>query len=199
MPVSKRLTMLASWAPHRAAVPGAALRQGLRYLLFAAGACVLAIAGPSCKPVEKDLVIDDLVYGIDTIPVYASAAEKTRLKSESQFLGTAYANLYLQPIGSSTLNELALVRLANGDKGLIGELVLENFLNDPTAQATMPSNADMRADLDAFVESTYLRFFQRLPGAYEQVAVRRLIEADPDMDPIDVYRAFINSNEYLYY
>lgn len=168
-------------------------------MAFAAGVMALLMLGASCKPIEKELLIDDLIYGIDTVPIYATAAEKTRLKSESQFLGTAYSNLYLQPIASSTLNELALVRLSHGDKGLIGELVLENFLNDDAVQSTMPSNAEMRADLDAFVEATYLRFFQRLPGAYESVAVQRLIEDDPDIAPTDVFRAFINSNEYLYY
>jgi hypothetical protein len=129
----------------------------------------------SCTPVEKELLLDDLVYGIDTVPVYATAAEKTRLKSESQFLGTAYANLYLR------------------------ELVLEKFLNDPDVQATMPSDSEMRADLEAFVQATYLRFFQRLPGAYESVAIQRQIENDPELSPTDVFRAFINSNEYLYY
>lgn len=162
-------------------------------------ALVLAVFAACREPIEREILLDDLVYGIDTVPVYATAAEKTRLKSESQFLGTAYAHLYLRPIGSNTLNELALLRLAHGDKGLITGLLIEHFLADPAVVATMPSEDDMRADPDAFVDHVYLRFYQRLPGAYERVAVRRAITDDPDLRPVDVFRAFVSSNEYLYY
>ena len=161
---------------------------------------VVALVASSCqRTVERDILLDDLVYGIDTTVVYSSSSEKTRLKTESQFMATAYANLYLQPISAEILNDFSLIRLSHGDKGMIAEMILEYFVADPVAQATMPDETAMWADLDAFLDETYLRFFQRLPSAYERVSLQRLIEDDSDTRPIDVYRAFLLANEYLYY
>ena len=165
--------------------------------------CLLLSAGiflVGCdRIVERNVIVDNLIYGIDTVPVYALSADKTKLKTTTQFVSTAYTQLYLRPIPSSTLNDLSLLRLSNGDKNLIGELVISYFLDDDAVLATIPTPEEMWIDLDDFVEMTYLRFFLRLPGSYEKLALRRQIEVYPDTTPREVYRAFLLSNEYLYY
>jgi len=148
---------------------------------------------------ERDVIVDNLIYGIDTIPVYSSSAEKDKLKTTTQFVSTAYSQLYLRPIPSETLNELSLLRSAHGDKNLIGELVISHFLADDAVLATLTTETEMNTDPEAFVEQTYLRFFLRLPTAYERYALSRQILSDPETTVIEVYRAFLLSNEYLYY
>ncbi|MBI1193038.1 MAG: hypothetical protein GC205_07685 [Bacteroidetes bacterium] len=151
------------------------------------------------RTLERDVIVDNLIYGIDTIPVYSTSAEKDKLKTTTQFVSTAYSQLYLRPIPSGTLNDLALLRSSHGDKNLIGELVISHFLADNAVLATLPSDAEMNTDPEAFVELTYLRFFLRLPTAYERYALSRQIVSDPETTVVEVYRAFLLSNEYLYY
>ena len=73
------------------------------------------------------------------------------------------------------------------------------MLQDPAVLANIPSDADMRGDVDQFVEDCYLRFYLRKPTAYEQYALSDMIELDADMTVVDVYRAFLLSNEYMFY
>jgi len=161
---------------------------------------IVALLFSACeRTLEKDVIVDNLIYGIDTIPVYSSSAEKDKLKTTTQFISTAYSQLYLRPIPSGTLNELSLVRSAHGDKNMIGELVISHFLADEVVLASFPDEEDMQADPEAFVEQTYLRFFLRLPTAYERYALSRQIAGDSETSVLEVYRAFLLSNEYLYY
>ncbi len=161
---------------------------------------VLAVFLSSCERERiKDVIVDQLIYGIDTIPVYASAADKDKQKTTTQFLSTAYTQLYLRPIPSGMLNELTLLRLSHGDKQGIGELIISHFLQSETVQSNMPSEEEMWIDLDVFVRQTYLRFYLRLPSAYEQYALKRSIEEDDETRVVDVYRAFLLSDEYLFY
>ncbi len=160
---------------------------------------VAAVFAGCERTIERDVIVDNLIYGIDTIPVYGSSAEKDKLKTTTQFISTAYTQLYNRPIPSGTLNELSLLRLSNGDKNLIGELVISHFLEDDAVLATLPTNEEMWIDLDDFIDKTYLRFYLRLPGSYERLALRRQIELDPETTSPEIYRAFLLSNEYLYY
>jgi hypothetical protein len=173
------------------------MRISYRNLL---GAVLLLVFASSCeREVIRDVRVDHILYGIDTVPVYASSAEKDRLKTTSQFISTAYTQLYLSPIPSGVLNELSLLRQANGDKLAIGELIISYMLASPEAQATIPSQAEMGADYDAFIRQTYLRFYLRLPTAYETHALRVMLQNQPDLQPVEVYRAFLQSDEYQYY
>jgi hypothetical protein len=160
--------------------------------------CLIVLA--SCeRVVERDVIVDNIIYGIDTVPVYTSSADKDKVKTSTQFISTMYSNLYFQPIGANTLSNLSLLQLANGDKGLANDLILGSFIIDPAVQATIPSMDDMRLDPEAFVDQTYLRFFLRLPTAYERFGLVQMIEDDTELSPEDIYRAFCLSNEYLFY
>ena len=55
------------------------------------------------------------------------------------------------------------------------------------------------ADIDAFIDETYARFFVRLPTEAERTYVRNFIQGNPYMTPELVYFSFALSDEYMYY
>jgi hypothetical protein len=95
------------------------------------------------------------------------------------------------------LSDLTLIREATGDKQMADELFLNTFTND--GGAVIPSNNEMRADLDRFITETYLRFYLRLPNPYEIFEIKKAIDEDEDMTPDIIYQAFALSNEYKFY
>ena len=151
------------------------------------------------KVIEQDIIVDNVIYGIDTIPVYASAADKDRIKTPTQYISTLYSHLYFRPISSQILADLSVLQLANGGKQLVNDLIIESFLLDDEVVSTLPNATEMRDDIDDFVEMTYLRFYLRYPTAYEKFGVIRMIEEDADITPLEVYRAFLLANEYYFY
>lgn len=179
---------------------GSSLKQSIHGLVSAALLAVIVLMASSCqRTIEQNVIVDNVLYGIDTIPVYASASEKDRIKTTNQFISTLYSHLYFRPISSAFLAELSLVQLSNGDKGMTNDIIIESFLDDSDVQASLPSNEEMRADPEAFVEQTYLRFFLRNPTAYERYGLADRITDNADMTPEDVIRAFLLSVEYYYY
>jgi hypothetical protein len=57
----------------------------------------------------------------------------------------------------------------------------------------------MRADLGAFVNASFRKFFVREPTAFEQWFVEDIIVRDSTISPEVVYYAFMTSNEYRFY
>lgn len=154
----------------------------------------------SCKKeVIQEVVYDNIIYEVDTVPVYQSNEEKDRLKSPLQYISGVYSNLYLSSIPSSILDNLVVYRLSYGDKTLVNEMILNAMLEDPTVLAAIPDDDTMREDVEQFVRECYLRFYLRNPTAYESYVLTDMIDADPDMTVVDVYRAFLLSNEYMFY
>lgn len=152
----------------------------------------------SCQEtIIQETVIDNVIYEVDTVTIYASNVEKDKLKTSIQFISILYADLFKKPITSATLTRLDELVLSIGDKGLANEMVISDFLQD--AGVDVPSDADMRADLTGFVEDTYIRFYARQPTEYEAYYLSSMIEQDPGMSPELVYLSFMLSDEYLYY
>jgi len=163
-------------------------------------AVLIAFSITSCKKeIVEEVIYDNIIYQIDTVPVYQSNTEKDRLKTPLQYISSLYSNLYYSSIPSNLLDNLVIYRLSIGDKTLINELILNAMLNDPIVQANIPDDADMFDDVDAFIEDSYLRFYLRKPSEYEKYGMANIIEADPDITVIDIYRSFLLSNEYMYY
>ncbi|HMU68993.1 MAG TPA: hypothetical protein PK511_13445 [Chitinophagales bacterium] len=160
---------------------------------------VVLLSNSCKKDVIQEVVYDNIIYGVDTVPVYQSNEEKDRVKTPLQYISGLYSNLYFSSIPGNILDNLVIYRLSIGDKTLVNELILNAMLQDPAVLANIPSDADMRGDVDQFVEDCYLRFYLRKPTAYEQYALSDMIELDADMTVVDVYRAFLLSNEYMFY
>ena len=154
----------------------------------------------SCKK-EKHIInqpiIDDYIFDVNSEPVYQSNAEKNKQKSTEQYLSIIYSNLFQQSIPPEDLTDLTLVRRANGDKQMIDELIINSLINNPNV--IIPTNEQMRDDINSFVEDVYIRFFLRKPTAYEKYELKEEIESDPDLTPELIYTAFAISNEYKFY
>ena len=63
----------------------------------------------------------------------------------------------------------------------------------------MPSDSLMRADVDAFLEETYTRFFIRNITEAEREFFKNFLETNPNVSVEMVYTAFSLSNEYQFY
>jgi len=154
----------------------------------------------SCKKeILQEVVYDNIIYHVDTVAVYESGLDKDRLKTPLQFISSVYSNLYFSSIPTNILDNLVVYRLSIGDKNLVNEMIINAMLEDPIVLVNVPTNEEMRDNVDEFISTTYLRFFLRYPTEYEEYILREMINNDPDMLPTDIYRAFLLSNEYQFY
>ncbi len=154
----------------------------------------------SCKKetqINKQPIVDNYIYNVDGEVLYQSNAEKVKEKTAEQYLSILYSNLYKKSVPQSDLNALAEVRLALGDKQMADELILNGFVNSP--DVSVPSDAEMRADIEGFIQQTFIRFFLREPTPYETFEIKKAIEEDSELSPILIYQSFALSNEYKFY
>lgn len=154
----------------------------------------------SCKKETEVItqpVVDNYIYGVNGENLYQSNVDKEKQKTSEQYLSILYANLFQTSVPQNELVELSELRFAIGDKQAADELILNNFVN--SGNVTIPSDNEMRADLDKFIEETYLRFFLRMPNAYEVFELKKEIEEDEELTPELIYQAFALSNEYKFY
>lgn len=154
----------------------------------------------ACKKettIIQETIYDNEIFEVTGEAIYQSNADKTKQKTTEQYISILFTNLYQISIGQNVLADLAELRLATGDKQLADELILNNFINSGTA--VIPSNAEMRADIEGFVRATFIRFFLREPNAYELFELKSAIEADPDLTPELIFQGFALSNEYKFY
>ncbi|MBK7034848.1 MAG: hypothetical protein IPH42_00530 [Bacteroidetes bacterium] len=172
--------------------------QTVKYFIFSILGIIFFIS--SCKKeIVEEVIYDNIIYQIDTVPVYQSNTEKDRLKTPIQYISSLYSNLAFSSIPTTILDNLVIYRLSIGDKTLVNELILNAMLEDPAVTAMFPTNAEMRDDIDAFINESYLRFYLRNPTAYEKYSLHNIIENDEDITVTDVFRAFLLSNEYMFY
>lgn len=139
----------------------------------------------------------DILYQVTDTGLYPTVPGKNKLKSESQYISILYANLFQKALSSNKLVEITNVIASVGDKELIHEVIISNFMNEP--DIIFPSNATMRKDIDKFIEETYKRFLVRKPTELEKTYFRNYINSNSNVTPELVYFAFSLSNEYLFY
>lgn len=152
----------------------------------------------SCKKeVREEVNYDQVLYGLNNVVVYSSSAEKTRQKTPGQYISILYGDLFGTRISNNELNNLNLLSIANGDKGMANELILSHYLNSPEIE--LPTDQEMRDDIGAFVEACYVRFYKRYPTPYEKLYLTNLIDEDQGITVQLVYTTFILSNEYYFY
>ncbi|MFT6320336.1 MAG: hypothetical protein ACJAT4_001259 [Granulosicoccus sp.] len=92
---------------------------------------------------------------------------------------------------------MAEVRASIGDKQMADEMILNDFIN--SGNANTPTDQEMRANVDQFIEDTYIRFFLRKPSLYEVLELKQEIEGDAALTPEMIYQAFALSNGYNFY
>ncbi len=145
----------------------------------------------ACKKEKstKYEVVDQSAYDINL--------NKSKPKTESQYISIIYANLFQNALPINKLIATQNVIQSVGDRSLVYEIILSNYMNTPGT--VIPTDAEMRADLDKFIIETYVRFYLRIPTELEKSYFRNFISSDPKVSPELVYISFAASDEYLFY
>lgn len=149
------------------------------------------LAFSSCK---KE---NDYLYEVDPVGVSSGNGIKGNVKSTIEFISIAYSDLFGTTISSAELVKLDQAYQSFGDRKLIEDMIIRNFINESTVQ--IPTNAQMRADIPGFLDKSYRKFFNREAQAFEAWYLKDLIEKNAGINPAMVYYAMMTSNEYRYY
>jgi hypothetical protein len=169
--------------------------QASRFLYLISFTLLVAACTKEEKIIEN-VNYDNTIFNINNQVIYSSAAEKNKQKNSTQYISILYADLYQSAIPSKSLNDIVQLNLAGGDKQVNNELVVFNALN---SGAVIPTKAQMNADLDQFIDDTYVRFYLRKPTELERYYLTNIIQSDTAYSPEVIYTAFALSNEYLFY
>ncbi|MEM7374931.1 MAG: hypothetical protein AAF587_40435 [Bacteroidota bacterium] len=140
---------------------------------------------------------DSYLYEINPIELTSSTIEKTKQKTTDQYISILYANLFQKALSANELVEIRQSIESIGDKNLAHEIVISNFMN--RSDVLVPSDEEMRADLDQFLLDTYKRFLVREPSQAEKKFLKTMILSNPDIQPELVYFSFAMSEEYQFY
>lgn len=154
---------------------------------------ILLIMSPlfSCQK-EKTFL-----YEVDPVNVNSNGGIKTNVKSTTEFISIAYADLKGTNISSSELQNLSTVYTAFGDKKLIEDRIIRKFLTDPNT--LLPASISVNGDTILFLVNTYKKFFNREPNEFERYYLKELIKTNTGIDPRIIYYSMMTSDEYRYY
>ncbi len=137
------------------------------------------------------------IYEVDDVLVTKDQSEKTVSKTMVEFISIAYADVFGLTISQNDLGQLSLLYLAFGDKVLIEDVLVKNMLNSP--EANLPSDLEMRSNIEVYVKNAYLKLYNREPNELENFTLTKKISDNPDMTSAMVYYAMMTSNEYRFY
>ena len=155
-------------------------------------ACLLiALLASSCNKEKR------YIYQVQEQELYQNSNEKQTLKSTTQFISIAYSDLFGTSITNDELNKFDVALQAFGYKGVLQDMIVKSLINRSGVQV-VTANA-MRADIPAFIEGAYLRFYNRKPNEFEAWKMKDLIEKNADITPVMVYYSLMTSEEYRYY
>ena len=139
----------------------------------------------------------DKIYEVNEETILPPNSNKTKLKSDQQYISILYANLFQTALSSDNLFETSECVQSIGDKNLVHEVLISNYMN--TGGVVLPTNEEMRADIDGFLTETYNRFLVRNPTEAERQFFKNYINTHPNVRPELVYFSFALSDEYQYY
>jgi hypothetical protein len=145
----------------------------------------------SCK---KEI---DASYEINPVKVIDDNLIKDKQKSPKQYTSILYTDIYNRAISIDFLVSTEKVIESVGDKYLVNEMIISNYMNQ--SDKVLPTNEEMRSNIDSFIVDTYLKFFLRNPNQMERSFFKSYIESNPNVTAELVYTAFVSSDEYLYY
>ena len=151
---------------------------------------ILFISLNACKK-------DEYRYGLSSVDILQPSANKNKIKTPEQYLAVLYVNFYQKAISTKQLVELERLVRSVGDKRLVYELIISNFLNSP--DVIIPTANEMRADIPKFLIDTYRRFYVREPTKIELEYYKNYLENNPSITPEMVYFSFAISDEFFFY
>jgi hypothetical protein len=151
------------------------------------GCLAILLLATSCQRKTYVFEVNDQLINTDQINKENFKAELTLLENAWTDLFNANMPGYIQSQVVTDLNSI-------GDKIVIVDRVLRHMLN--RTEANLPANAAMRADLEGFVNNSYLKFYHRQPSPIELFKIKQLIEDDQAFRPEHLWMAILTSNEY---
>jgi hypothetical protein len=146
----------------------------------------------SCKKEKK------ITYQLNDVTIENNTANKDHLKSTIEFISIAYSDIFGTVISTNKLAELSQIYKAFGDKKLIEQMVIKNFLNEPSIQITQIDRSSM-GTINSFVQNAYTKLYNRTPDEYELWFVADMITKDNDLTSELIYFSLMTANEYRYY
>lgn len=166
-------------------------------LLLTLGACTKDEI--TQKVVNKQVYMQaEYLYDLGNISLYQDGIKKPHVKTLNEFAAIAYSELFGTTIPSQKITELTQAYVSFGDKKMIEDLMIRNFLNLPGVQ--IPTISDMNADVTLFINNTYKKFYTRLPNEFELWQMKEYINNNSStVTPELVYYTFMTSDEYRYY
>ena len=146
----------------------------------------------SCKKEKK------ITYQLNDVTIENNTANKDHLKSTIEFISIAYSDIFGTVISINKLADLSTIYKAFGDKKLIEQMVIKNFLNEPSIQIP-PIDRSSTSTINSFVQNAYTKLYNRTPDEYELWFVSDMITKDNDLTSELVYFSLMTANEYRYY
>jgi len=146
----------------------------------------------SCKKEKK------VTYYVNDVNITQNAAVKDHLKSTTEFISIAYSDIFGTVITTAKLADLSTMYRAFGDKKLIEEMVIKNFLNESTIQIPQIDRTS-EITIQNFVSNSYKKLFNRTPDEYELWFVADMILKDDTLTAELIYFSLMTANEYRYY
>ena len=140
---------------------------------------------------------EQYVYEVNDVQVNPNNSEKDKEKTVPQYISILYSNFYQTALSPDELVEITELVASIGDKLIAYEVVLGKIITDPGV--VIPTNGQMRSNIEQFVIDTYKRFYVRFPTEAEKTYFTNYIESNPDVTPLLVYFSFATANEYNYY
>ena len=144
----------------------------------------------SCKKESSYL------YEVNPVSVNSNGGIKSNVKTTTEFISIAYADLKGTNISSSELQNLSIVYTAFGDKKLIEDRIIRKFLNDPNT--IIPAAVSVNGDTLLFLVNSYKKFFNREPNEFEKFYLIEEIRSNT-IDARIIYYSMMTSDEYRYY
>jgi len=146
----------------------------------------------SCKKEKK------VTYHVNDVNITQNSAVKDHLKSTTEFISIAYSDIFGTVITTAKLADLSTMYRAFGDKKLIEEMVIKNFLNESTIQIPQIDRTS-EITVQNFVNNSYKKLFNRKPDEYELWFVTDMIIRESDLNAELIYFSLMTANEYRYY
>lgn len=152
-------------------------------------ACFLALY--SCEPESK------FEYEVNPLNVTQPGGDKNNVKTTTEFISIAYADLFGTSIPQSKLVNLSVAYSSFGDLKVIEDRIIRNLINDPAAQ--IPAGIAVGGDTVLFINNSYKKLFNRDASEFEKYTWLQHIRNNPSITPLLVYYVLMTSDEYRFY
>lgn len=140
----------------------------------------------SCKKKQE------YVYEVNDETISAAGVQKPNVKSNTEFISIAHTDVMGTTVSAGNLNELKTQYLAFGDKGVVEDLIIRNFMNK--SGNTIPTS--IGADKKAFITNAYKKIYNRVPNEYEIFYLTDLLNKNSSITAEIFYYSLMTSNEY---